>query len=219
MIDVKKIYDQRFNSYERLRKVQLWNILVSDFLQQFVKPNDTVVDVGAGHCEFINCITAKTKIALDLNNDVKKFANGDVKILIGPVKQLRKHFIRDSIDVIFMSNLLEHLDSKEEVFRLLKEAYGVLRTGGRLLIMQPDIGLVGHEYWDYFDHKVPITYASLLEVLVADGFKIFSSRYPFLPYTVKTKHLPLWPILLKIYLKLRPLQYVFGKQFFVCAEK
>lgn len=178
-----------------------------------------VVDVGAGQCEFINNIRCGEKVVIDVNPDAKKFAGKGVKVLIASVKHINSTLKRNSIDVIFMSNLLEHLDSKEEVFRLLRESYQVLKKGGRLLIMQPDISLVGHEYWDFFDHKVPITTASLLEVLHSLNFKIAYLRSPFLPYTTKTKHLPLWPPLLRIYLKIGILHKIFGKQFFVCAQK
>lgn len=118
-----------------------------------------------------------------------------------------------------MSNLLEHLDTKEDVFRLLHEAYTILKKGGRLLIMQPDIKRVGNSYWDFFDHKVPLTAESLTEALRANNYSINKMYNPFLPYTTKKKFLPLFPILLKIYLKIRPIHYFFGKQFFVCAEK
>lgn len=219
MINIKKLYDTRFTTLERVRKNKLWQILCQVFLQQFVNKNDLVVDIGAGQCEFINNILCNQKIAIDVNSDVKKFAANDVKVVISSVKRLTNILKSNSVDVIFMSNLLEHLDTKEDVFRLLNEANQVLRSGGRLLIMQPDIGLVGHAYWDFFDHKVPITCASLLEVLVADGFKISYLRYPFMPYSTKVRFLPLWPPLLKIYLRLRILQRIFGKQFFVCAQK
>lgn len=219
MIDIKKLYDSRFTTFERVRKHKLWKILCKEFLQQFVGKKDFVVDVGAGHCEFINNISCGKKIAVDINRDVTKYADKGVKVILSPVKQLKNIFKDNSVDVIFMSNLLEHLDSKEEVFRLLNEAYQVLKKGGKLLIMQPDIGLVGHEYWDFFDHKVPITCASLLEVLKADNFKIKYLLYPFLPYSTKVRFLPLNPILFKIYLKVRVLHYLFGKQFFVCAVK
>ena len=219
MIDVKKLYDTRFTTYERIRKNELWQILCRDFLQKYVFKNDTVVDVGAGNCEFINNIRAQKKYAVDINRDVKKKAARGVKVKIAPVKSLKNIFPKNSVNVIFMSNLLEHLDSKEDIFRLLNESFSVLKSGGRLLIMQPDISLVGSSYWDFFDHKVAITFASLSEVLMSLGFTIIATRYPFLPYSTKVKYLPLWPPLLKIYLKLRPLHYLFGKQFFICARK
>lgn len=219
MIDIKKMYDERFTTHERVRKDQLWKILCQNFLQQFLKPEDTVLDVGAGRCEFINNIHCRRKIALDINNDVKKSAGRDVKVVIASVNELKKHFPHDSVDAIFMSNLLEHLDSKEDVFHLLSQAHDILKKGGRLLIMQPDIRLVGNAYWDFFDHKVPITFASLSEALRSLNYTITYTRYPFMPYSTKVRFLPLWPPLLKIYLNLRPLQYLFGKQFFICAKK
>lgn len=219
MIDVKKLYDKRFTTYERIKKQELWKILCHDFLQQFVGKSDLVIDIGAGHCEFINNICCGQKVAIDSNSSIKKYADKDVKLIINSVKKIRGLFGDNTLDVIFMSNFLEHLDSKEDVFRILNESYSVLKKGGKLLIMQPDIGLVGQEYWDFFDHKVPITCASLIEVLNVLNFKIKFLRYPFLPYSTKVKHLPLYPPLLRVYLKLRFLHFLFGKQFFVCAEK
>ena len=219
MLDLKRLYDTRFTSFERIRKNRLWKILCQDFLQHYVYESDVVLDIGAGHCEFINNIRGGRKIALDVNRDLAKIAAGDVEIKLAPVKNLKKLFPADSLNVIFMSNFLEHLDSKEDVFRLLHEAYQILKKGGRILIMQPDINLIGGEYWDFFDHKVPLTFLSVSEALHSLGFHIKDHRYPFLPYTTKAKYLPLWPPLLTIYLKLRPLQKIFGKQFFLCAEK
>lgn len=219
MIDIKKLYDTRFTSYERIRKRALWRILSKNFLQKFIAKTDLVVDVGAGQCEFINSIICRKKIAIDVNRQTRRFADPDVRVMIAPVKYLKRSLKRNSVDVLFMSNLLEHLDSKEDVFRLLHEAHAILKNGGRLLIMQPDIGLVGHEYWDFFDHKVPLTCASLTEALLANNFHIAKTIYPFLPYTTKTRFLPLWPWLLTIYLAIRPLHYLFGKQFFLCAKK
>lgn len=216
---IKKIYESRFNSLERIRKNELWSILCKDFLQKFVRKSDTVVDLGAGQCEFINNIKCAKKIAIEVNTDVQNFAASDVTIITGSVKKLKRNFKENSIDVVFMSNLLEHLDNKEDVFRLISEAYAILKKGGRLLIMQPDIKRVGNAYWDFFDHKVPITSESLREVLKVNNFKIEKIYDPFLPYTTKTRFLPLWPSLLKFYLRVRILHYIFGKQFFVCAQK
>lgn len=216
---IKKLYESRFTTIERIQKNDLWAILCKDILQQFIKPTDVVLDVGAGQCEFINNISSLKKIALDINPHTKKIAKKNVKVIIAPIKNLRRLFKQNTIDVIFMSNLLEHLDSKEDVFRLISEAYTILKKDGRLLIMQPDIKRVGSAYWDFFDHKVPITSRSLKEVLAANNFSIYKIYDPFLPYTTKTRFLPLWPPLLKIYLKLRFLHHVFGKQFFICAQK
>jgi general stress protein 26 len=56
-LDVARIYKARFSPEERAKKEAIWRVLCSDFFQQYVKPDDTVLDVGAGYCEFINNIT------------------------------------------------------------------------------------------------------------------------------------------------------------------
>ncbi len=217
---IQKLYEKRFSKLERVHKEKLWQILCNNFLQKFIDPNsDVVVDLGAGNCEFINNIHAKKKYAVDLNIDTKQRAKKDVTVISGSIKYLEKFFSHSRVDVIFMSNLLEHLDSKEEVFRLLTESYTVLASGGRVLILQPDIKLVGSSYWDFFDHKVPLTLASLTEALVSIGFQISFVRYPFLPYSTKVRFIPLWPVLFELYLRLRPLHFIFGKQFFLSATK
>src|SRR3989344_6801688 len=110
--DIAKLYQTRFNSLERVQKSELWQILCKEFLQKFIKSSDIVLDIGAGHCEFINNIRSSKKIALDINTDFVKFAGKDVKTIIGPIKNLNRTISAQSVDVIFMSNFLEHLDSK-----------------------------------------------------------------------------------------------------------
>lgn len=216
---MKDIYAQRFTPYERVRKTVLWQILCEEFLQQFVRKDDTIVDIGAGTCEFVNAIRCAQKIAIDLNPETKTYAHAGIEVIQSSTRHLKKILAGRNIDVFFMSNFLEHLDTKEEAFRLLRECFELLSPGGRVLIMQPDIARVGNAYWDFFDHKIPITEKSLVEVLKTVGFTITYTRSPFLPYSTKLRFIPLSPSLFKLYLHLRPLHFIFGKQFFVCGEK
>lgn len=216
---LKLLYQQRFSKYERVRKNNLWQVLINNFLKNYIKPADVVVDIGAGSCEFINNIKAHHKIAYDANLTIKKFANSDVETICAPVDKLKTYLTNRKITVFFLSNVLEHMDSKEEAYNLLLDIFSILTKNGKLLIMQPDIKRIGNSYWDFFDHKIAITENSLLEVLQAVGFNIIFVKSPFMPYSTKLRWYPLSPFLLKIYLKIRLLQILFGKQFFVIAEK
>ena len=138
---------------------------------------------------------------------------------MGDITRVKKLLGRKRVDVVFMSNVLEHLDNKHQVFNLLVDIHQVLSPKGRLLVLQPDIYLAGDSYWDFFDHKVALTTKSLVEALEAVGFKIYHLHSPFLPYTTKTKYLPMYPLLLRIYLRLPLLHRWLGKQFFVGAKK
>jgi len=80
-----------------------------------------------------------------------------------------------TVDVVFASNVFEHLPSKQHLLQALAEARRVLRPGGRLLILQPNIRYAGGKYWDYFDHHLPLTERSLVEAL---AIKAMVAGYP-----------------------------------------
>jgi hypothetical protein len=55
--DLQQTYARRFDGQE-LRRKQVWEVLCSSFFSRWVRPQDTVLDLGAGYCEFINSIQA-----------------------------------------------------------------------------------------------------------------------------------------------------------------
>ncbi len=70
---VLSIYADRFDKDSVKREV-MWKILCKNYFQKFLKKNDTVLDLAAGYCEFINNIKCKNKIAVDLNIKTKQKA-------------------------------------------------------------------------------------------------------------------------------------------------
>jgi ubiquinone/menaquinone biosynthesis C-methylase UbiE len=214
---VAKLYKERFSPKEVERKNRLWRVLCTDFFQRFVPEDSIVLDIGAGYCEFINNIRARRKYAVDLNEDTRSFASRDVEVSTSPATDL--HFLPpDSVDIAFMSNFLEHLQSKEEVLRVLVEVHRVCKPGGRILILQPNIRYVHDQYWDFFDHRTPLSDRSLAEALMMAGFEIVRIYPRFLPYTTKSA-LPKSALLVKIYLRVRPAWRILGKQAFVVGRK
>ena len=216
-MDLQKLYATRFLKQDLPAKNRIWHIICHHFLSQFIDKHDTVVDIGAGYCEFINHIPCKEKIAVDINTDIKKFAHPDVRILHESCMAMYS-LTDQSVDVVFMSNFLEHLLNKQQVFDTLQEAKRILKIGGKLLILQPNIRFLPHHYWDFFDHHVPLSDRSLVEVLEALDMRIVKNYPKFLPYTTKS-HLPQWSFLIKLYLRLPFLWLIFGKQAFIVAEK
>ena len=144
-MELEKLYRHRFEEAELPRKLAIWKVLCEDFFSQYVAPSDTVIDVGAGYCEFINNIRAKHRIAVDLNPRVREFADSQVEVRNENCTNLVS-MANDSADVVFMSNFLEHLPSKQLVFDTLAEARRILRPGGRLMILQPNVRLLPGEY-------------------------------------------------------------------------
>jgi SAM-dependent methyltransferase len=128
-------------------------------------------------------------------------------------------FLRDGeLDLVFSSNFLEHLPDKKTLTRTMQGVRRVLKPGGRVILMGPNIRLVPGAYWDFYDHEVPLTDVSVCELLALTGFRVVSRTARFLPYTTRSA-LPQWPWLVRAYLALRPLSSaLLGRQFLVVAE-
>lgn len=213
---VKDIYTDRFDKNKDQRDV-LWKILCKDYFQKFIKKDETVLDLAAGYCEFINNIETKNKIAVDLNPRTKKMATKGVKVYEALSTSLPKS-LTGKVDTVFTSNFFEHLDNKDELMKTLSESNRVLKKGGKIMVLQPNIKLVGGQYWDFVDHTLPITEKSLAEALELNGFKVTYQKTRFLPYTASNGK-PIIPALIKLYLRLPPAQYFLGKQTFMIAKK
>jgi ubiquinone/menaquinone biosynthesis C-methylase UbiE len=211
------LYQGRFSEKEVVDKSRIWEVLCKNFFQVYVSLNDTVLDLGAGYCDFINNIQCREKLAVDLNDDTPSLAHADVKVQQASSTDLS--FLADqSVEVVFTSNFLEHLRTKEEALQTFNEVHRVLKKGGLFLILQPNIRHVGFEYWDFFDHHIALTDKSLVEGLLIKEFKIKRVISKFLPFTTKSK-IPQHPFLVWLYLKIPFVWRIMGKQSFLVAEK
>jgi SAM-dependent methyltransferase len=213
--ELRKIYSARFGPRTDERVI-LWETLTEAYFQQFVEPTDTVLDLAAGYCEFINSIQCAAKIAVDLNPTVRSMAAGDVTVHLASSDQLPDE-LAGAVDVVWVSNFFEHLPDSAALLATLGEIRRVLRPGGRLLVLQPNIRLTKESYWDFVDHSLPITDRSLAEALRLSGFEIDLLKVRFLPYTTESR-LPISPTLIRLYLRLAPAQLLLGKQTFVVAH-
>jgi ubiquinone/menaquinone biosynthesis C-methylase UbiE len=213
---VLSIYADRFDKSVEKRNV-MWQVLCRDYFQKLIRPSDTVLDLAAGYCEFINNINCGKKIAVDLNEKTKRMASKDVKVYQALSTNLPKQ-LSSKVDVVFVSNFFEHLDSKNELIDTLKEIHRVLKPGGKVMILQPNIRLVGNQYWDYVDHTLPLTEKSLEEAFHLTNFDLDYMKVRFLPYTANSKT-PAIPLFIRMYLYFPPAQLLMGKQTFMIGSK
>ncbi|MFP3041968.1 hypothetical protein LQZ19_09115 [Treponema primitia] len=214
--NLQVLYDNRFKANAK-SKQKIWDVLCKHFFQRFIPEESCVLDIAAGNCEFINYIKAHEKIAFDRNSDIYRYADQDVRAINDNFFNMGK-YIKKNIDIIFASNLLEHLDSKEQVLAAIKLCYDYLVYGGKLLILQPNIKYVKGAYWDFIDHKIPLTEKSLIEAGQLCGFSVSYVIARFLPYTTKSR-MPQHPLLVFLYLKIPFIRLLLGQQSFVVLEK
>ena len=214
----EQLYKQRFADVSQRTRAAMWSVLCRVVLQRYVAPSDTVVDLGAGFCEFINTIRCAHKIAVDTNPAVRQHAAADVRVLHGEIPAVLQQLAGESAQAVFCSNFFEHLPNKDAVLAVLREVHRILAIGGRLIVVQPNIRYAYKEYWDFFDHHVALSHGSLSEALQMTGFHIEVLRPRFLPYTTKSR-LPQAAWLVRLYLAFPPAQWLLGKQMLVVARK
>ena len=214
--DLARLYDQRFAPAQEYRR-RIWRVLVKIVFQQLVPETGTVLDLGCGYGEFINAIRARQKFGLDLNPDSQRRLSPEITLFQQDCSQ-RWPLADGRLDVVFTSNFFEHLQDKAALGRTLQEAFRCLKTGGRLIALGPNIRFTGGRYWDFWDHCLALTEASLAEGLILHGFQIEQCRARFLPYTMtRAPHYPLW--VLAAYLRIPFLWRFFGQQFLIIATK
>jgi SAM-dependent methyltransferase len=211
------LYRNRFSAEDRPARRRMWQALCDGFFQRYVRETDTVLECACGFGEFISTIKAGRKIAFDVNPDVAAMLPPDVEFHQASATALTP--LADAcVDVCFVSNFFEHLPDKEHMDAVLAEIRRVLRPGGRLIALQPNIKYAPGDYWDFYDHHLPLTHRSCAEAFAKAGFEIEELVGRFLPYTTLSP-LPKHPIFIRLYLAFPPAWRLLGRQFLIVGRK
>lgn len=209
----------RHDSYYRTRfepspaRDRIWPVICR-YLERYHALDGAVLDLGAGYCSFVNHVRAAERHAVDVYPDFTRFAVAGVETHVGPCWDLEA-FRDGHFDVVFASNLLEHL-TREEVALTLARARRVLKPSGRLILVQPNYRYCAAEYFDDYTHQLVFSHVSLADLLASSGFRVEAVEARFLPLTFKSR-LPQWAWLAALYLRLpvRPL----AKQMLLVASR
>ena len=213
---LSQIYEKRFSGHENYRN-RVWKILVNEFFCKWIKSTDEIIDLGCGYGEFINHAKCKVRHAMDLNPKSKSLLDKEIIFHQQDCSESWK-IDQNSLDLVFTSNFFEHLPNKEALDRTIGEIKKVLKPGGRLIAMGPNISVLRGLYWDFWDHHVALSDQSLFELLEIHDLSIEQSESKFLPYNmVRVKERPLF--LVSLYLRFPFLWKLFGKQFLIIAKK
>jgi len=187
---------------------------IARYLRKWINPQGTAVELGSGYCDFINSIRADKKIAVDKNINPHRFCNPSIEAIFGDFRKISR--IKDnSVDTFLASNFFEHLDKKEikSCMKLIKKK---LKTGGRIIIIQPNFKYAYKIYFDDYTHETIWTDESLKDFINSVGFKVIKVMPKFLPATMKSG-LPKWRFLVRMYLNslIKP----FAGQMLIIARK
>ncbi len=215
MDELDDVYRQRFPEASRRQKDLIWPEIVR-FLERWVDPAAPVLDVACDTGYFIRNVHATERWATDLR-DLRAELPADIRFVQASGLELDKAVPAASFGTVFMSNYLEHLEGPAAVIEQLAVARRLLRPGGRVIVLQPNIRLVGGAYWDFIDHRVALTEKSLVEAGSLAGLRTVELITRFLPYSTKSR-LPSHPRLVRAYLRFPPAWRLLGRQTLYVAE-
>lgn len=206
---IEAIYEHRFGRMDSVHKDGVW-VEICIYLKRFIPDHASVLDIACADGHFIRHVHAAERWATDLR-EVSSRLPPEIHFVQASGLSLDRVLPLAHFDVVFMSNYLEHLLSRAEVVTQLSIARRLLRPGGRLIVLQPNIRLVGPAYWDFIDHHVPLTERSLVEAATLAGFRTERVITRFLPYSTLGR-LPQQRFLVKAYLYVPLAWRVLGKQ-------
>jgi SAM-dependent methyltransferase len=207
--DLGSLYSRRFSDVDAESQDAVWRE-IARFLQRYVPADGQVLDIACDRGTFIRNIVARDKWAVDLR-DVRRHLPPEIHFLQADGLTLTDVLPNGAFDLVFMSNYLEHLASSDDVVRQLEVVRQLLSPTGRVLILQPNIRLVGAAYWDFLDHHTALTEKSLVEAAENAGLATVELITRFLPYTSKSR-VPRNPMLVRAYLAFPPAWRLMGRQ-------
>ncbi len=214
--DLRAIYRRRFEP-EQAARHEVWRVLIDSWFVRYLEGVDSVLDLGAGWGHFVNQVDVPNRYAIDLNPDAPNRLAPGVD-LVGTDATRPWELDAGSLDLVFTSNFLEHLPSRDAVAEVLAHARRSLRPGGRIVCLGPNVRYMPGSYWDFFDHQVPLTDRSLAEVLEIGGFRVDERIGRFLPATMAGRRVPP-SFLIRAYLRVPPVWRLVGRQFLVTATR
>ena len=206
-------FDTRFQ-FDPRREV-VWREIIRYLHARGIVPRaGTVLELGAGYCHFINNVEAREKIALDTSAIARTHAAKNVRVLTQRCDEPLP-LADQSVDVVFASNLFEHL-SRPELEAASRQIRRVLKHGGRLVILQPNYKYCARHYFDDYTHVSVFTHVSLVDFLQSQGFTPVRVEPRFMPFSMKSR-LPALPWAIRLYVSLpvRP----FAAQMLLALER
>ena len=210
------VYETRFDERTVRGKMAVWREIVR-YIGRWIDPTAPVLDIACDAGYFIRHAVADDRWATDIR-DVSERLPADVHFVQADGLELVGRLPDAHFGTVFMSNYLEHLENPTAVIEQLRIARSLLRPRGRVIILQPNIRLTGPAYWDFIDHRMPLTERSLLEACDLAGLRPLKVIPRFLPYTTKGR-LPQNPILVRAYLAFPPAWRVLGQQTLYVGER
>lgn len=205
-------HNRKLNKKRRLENVSKQ----VKFLENFLKPEDIFLEVGAGDCALsIQLCSMQQKVfGLDVVNQIPKDTVLPDNFEFVQSNGTNIDLPSESVDLVFSNQLMEHLHPQDAIEQI-KNIYNCLRKKGAYVLLTPHRFTGPHDISKYFDdvatgfHLREYTNTELYNILKSAGF----SKINYYTQLGKLYKLPIMPsiVLEKIMI---PMSYSFRKTVF-----
>ncbi len=204
-ISWSKLFDYRDQIHGRYPEIWDLKILRKRFplMVKNIRNGEKILDIGASNRDL------EERLKRHYPNLIYKSMDVDQE---QPHDFYSMEEIRETFDVVFLFEVIEHLELQEGV-QLLRRSYDLLNEGGRLILTTPNV-FNPSRFWRDATHRVAYCYDELGGLLLAQGFSIVAMhrtyndvfhRYFFRVYVMAPVH--------------RYLGIDFAKSILIVAEK
>jgi len=142
-----------------------------------------VLEIGPGHGEFATRLMAGGYRRYDV---VEPNETLRAKLVALGVRQAKSYLIPDlaekdaSYDAIVICDVFEHLNDAREAQRFVSEARRVLRPGGIVFILSPDLMDWREDFYNCdFSHSNPTTVRRTHEIFLNEGLTTVAHAYSY----------------------------------------
>jgi len=162
-ISWSKLFDYRDQIHEKYPEVWGLKILRKRFplMVRNIRDGEKILDIGASNRNLEGRLKRHYPNLIYKSMDVDREQSHDFYSL---------DEIQETFDVVFLFEVIEHLDLEDGV-RLLKKVYDLLNEGGRLILTTPNV-FNPSRFWRDATHRVAYCYDELGGLLLAQGFHI-----------------------------------------------
>lgn len=172
------------------RYPQIWDLKILrkrfPLMLKNIKDGEKILDIGASNRNLEKRLKGHYPHLIYKSMDVDRDQFHDFYSL----EEIQEYF-----DVIFLFEVIEHLNLEEGV-GLLKKVYELLKEGGRVILTTPNI-FNPNRFWRDATHRVAYCYDELGGLLLSQGFSIIAMyrtyndvfhRYLFRVYMMAPLH-------------------------------
>jgi len=162
-ISWSKLFEYRDQIHQMYRNIWDIKILRKRFplMVKTIRDGEKVLDIGASNRNLQDRLRRHFPKLIYKSMDIDREQFHDFYSL---------EEIQEFFDVVFLFEVIEHLNIEEGV-QLLKKIYNLLNGGGRLILTTPNV-FNPSRFWRDATHKVAYCYDELGGLLLSQGFQI-----------------------------------------------